>query len=474
MRDNLSFKELESHKLPKGVEGIFLELMMGKTKWLIMGGYNPHKDNISYFLNKVGDELDKMLSSYENILLLGDFNSTVLETNMKEFCNTYDLKNLINETTCYRNPLNPRSIEVMLTNRKNSFQNSTTIEAGLSDFHKMTITVLKTHFKKKEPIVVDYRKYKYFNEQNFRNDLTRQLEILSMEHFDYEDFEQIFMVVLDTHAPRKVVGRGNNAPFMNKTLLKAFIHRSKLKNRFNKTPTTDNKTAYKKQRNLCVSLLRKEKKKYYNNLDMKMFNDNNRFWKTIKPLFSEKHGNSNGNITIIENDKIISGKKEVADKFNNFFIEAVENLGIEHFVSVDYDAVPGRNNVGNITSTNEINSNYVIDEIDNIITKYSAHPSILKIKENVNPENRFQFKDMASQEMKAEIRKLYPKKASVENDIPTKTLKLSCDIVNANLSTIFNNSKNNERFPVPLKLADVTPIHKAKARTILKTIDQST
>ena len=209
-----------------------------------MGGYNPHKDNISYFLNKVGDELDKMLSSYENILLLGDFNSTVLETNMKEFCNTYVLKNLIHEPTCYKNPLNPSSIDVMLTNRKNSFQNSTTIETGLSDFHKMTRTVLKTHFKKKEPIVVDYRKYKYFNEQNFRNDLTRQLEILSMEHFDYEDFKQIFKVVLDTHAPKKnVVVRGNNAPFMNKTLTKAFMHRSKLKHRFNKTPTTDNKTA---------------------------------------------------------------------------------------------------------------------------------------------------------------------------------------------------------------------------------------
>ena len=170
-----------------------------------------------------------------------------------------------------------------------------------------------------------------------------------------------------------------------------------------------------------------------------------------------KHGNTKGNITIIESDKIFSEKKEVADKFNNFFIEAVENLEIEHF-----------DNVGNITSTNEINSNYVIDEIDNIITKYSVHPSILKIKENVNPETRFQFKDMTSQEMEAEIRKLDPKKASVENDIPTKALKLSCDIVNANLSTIFNNSKNKERFPVPLKLADVTPIHKAKARTNLK------
>ena len=41
-----------------------------------------------------------------------------------------------------------------------------------------------------------------------------------------------------------------------------------LKNKFNKNPTEENKTLYKKQRNFCVSLLKKEKRKYYNNLDL--------------------------------------------------------------------------------------------------------------------------------------------------------------------------------------------------------------
>ena len=66
------------------------------------------------------------------------------------------------------------------------------------------------------------------------------------------------------------------------------MHRSKLKNVYNKNPTELNKSNYKKQRNFCVGLLAKEKKKYYNNLDLNIFDDNRKFWQKIKPLFSKK------------------------------------------------------------------------------------------------------------------------------------------------------------------------------------------
>ena len=61
---------------------------------------------------------------------------------------------------------------------------------------------------------------------------------------------------------------------MNNVLSKAFMHRSKLKNQYNKTPNEKNKSLYRKQRNFCLNLLRKEKRKYYNNLDLKIFEDN--------------------------------------------------------------------------------------------------------------------------------------------------------------------------------------------------------
>ena len=70
---------------------------------------------------------------------------------MKELCKLYDLKNLIKEPTCFKNPNNPSSVDLMLTNVKNNVCDSTAIETGLSDFHKMTITVLKRYMKKQTP-----------------------------------------------------------------------------------------------------------------------------------------------------------------------------------------------------------------------------------------------------------------------------------------------------------------------------------
>ena len=68
---------------------------------------------------------------------------------MKDFCETYNLENLMTEPTCFKNPDNPSSIDVILTTRVSSFQNSMTIETGLSDHHKMATSVLKIYFKKK-------------------------------------------------------------------------------------------------------------------------------------------------------------------------------------------------------------------------------------------------------------------------------------------------------------------------------------
>ena len=79
--------------------------------------------------------------------------------------------------------------------------------------------------------------------------------------------------------------RGNNAPFIDKSLSKAFMEKGRLKNKYNESHTEENHLNYKKQRNYCVNLLKQEKKKYYNNLDIKVFKDNKKFWKTIQTLF---------------------------------------------------------------------------------------------------------------------------------------------------------------------------------------------
>ena len=117
-----------------------------------------------------------------------------------------------------QNPLNPTSIDLILTNGSNNFHNSTTLETGLSDHHKMTLTVLKTYEKKKDPIAVNYRCYKKFKGTLFRSQLIISLQSLENNLMNYDKFKKIFMFHLNEHAPmkRKLL-RGNNAPFMNKT-----------------------------------------------------------------------------------------------------------------------------------------------------------------------------------------------------------------------------------------------------------------
>ena len=249
------------------------------------------------------------MADYDNMLIIGDLNSCMTETPMKNFCELYDLENLIKQPTCYKNADNPSSIDVLLTNRKNSFQNSMTIETGLSDHHKMIITVLKSYCKKREPIKRTYRSYKRFDWPNLRNVLKQN------ECMNYEDFHEIFMKVLDKHAPQKTkLVSANNGPFMTS---KEMMHRSRLRNNFNKNPTEENEKLYKKQRNFSVSLLKREKKNYYNNIDLKIFEDNKKFWRSIKPLFSNKQKYLDRNITIMEDDKIFS-ENPVAEKLNNY------------------------------------------------------------------------------------------------------------------------------------------------------------
>ena len=188
IRDDLPCIESKS---PSNIEGIFIELRIRNSKWLIMGGYNPHKESISNFLSHVSKELDKFLTFYENLILLGDFNSPMSEKEMKEFCGMYGLVNLIKGPTCYKNASNPLSIDVMLTNKRSNFQNSMTLETGLSDFHKMTITVLKNYFKKHERIIINYSDYKSFYGPTFRKTLMLRLE--QFETISLKDFKSVFM-----------------------------------------------------------------------------------------------------------------------------------------------------------------------------------------------------------------------------------------------------------------------------------------
>ena len=237
---------------------------------------------------------------------------------MKEFCEIYNLTSLIQELTCFKSPLNPSSIDLMLTNRPRRFQNSYTVETGLSDHHKMTITVLKTFFQKQSPTIIKYRDYKMFNVNLFCDQLLSHLTTCG-DDITYDTFETTLIHLLNLYAPMKTkYVRANNGPFMNKILSKATMTKSLLRNKFLKCPSAENEYNYKKYRNYCTKLFKREKKKFYNNTDISLVTDNKKFWQTVRPLFSEKHF-SNRKLILVEDDNIVSKDSAVAETMNTFF-----------------------------------------------------------------------------------------------------------------------------------------------------------
>ena len=131
--------------------------------------------------------------------------------------------------------------------RPRIFFNSTTIESGLSDQHKLTVSVLKLFFQKQTPISIKYRDYKKIDLMKFRIELIESLSFADRMGINYTVFEDLFITFLNKHVPLKEKFiRSNNFPFMNKTLSKAFMTRSRLRNKFLKNPNPANEFTYKK------------------------------------------------------------------------------------------------------------------------------------------------------------------------------------------------------------------------------------
>ena len=252
-----------------------------------------------------------------------------------------------------------------------------TLETGLSDFHKMTLTVMKVFYKKQKATIIIYRSYKNFSNEVFMADFQSKISQVTSENNDLEIdiFKAALNQAIQKHSPIKQgYVRANQAPFINKTINKEIMKRSRLRNKFLNTKSDIDRKAYNKQRNLCVSLIRREKKNFFNNISTRDITDNKTFWKTVKPLFTDKI-QTKSKITLIEkkvvsgvaqkqivSEKVISKGQAVAEVFNKFFINIVPNLKIPTNRNYDTDFL--------VTN----------DQVANALNKFRNHPSIIRIK----------------------------------------------------------------------------------------------
>ena len=444
VREDIPCKAVTKHNFKKYIEGIFIELNLRKTKILLFATYHSAHQTYglsdSDYLEEIGLALD-VYSNYDKFLLAGDFNMEEEETLLSNFLSDYHARNLVKDKTCFKSLENPSCIDLYITNSYRSFQNTTTVSTGLSDFHKMIVTVMKTTFPKVKPEVMIYRDYKKFCEGHFRNELKTELSKEKVD--DYETFENIFLQVLNKHAPpKKKILRANHKPYMTKTLRKAIMRRSALENKYSESRTIESKKAFRRQKNYTDKLMKKEKKQFFSNFNINNFTDNKKFWNTVKPLFSETRLGSR-KITLIKDENIVTDDQEVAETFNLFFKNSVQSLDIKQNLCLQNDT---RN---------------LVDPVEIALKKFENHPSVMEIKRNINIGSRFSFTKIVNTEIVKELRTLKTKKASTFLNIPVKHLKQVIDIIQEPLVQIWNTEIiGKEKFPTKLKYADIKPIFK--------------
>ena len=127
-----------------------------------------------------------MYSHYDRKLLVGDFSREVSDV-LSVFLYQNKLENLVKDKTCFKNGNNSSTIDLFLTNYSLAFQKTTAKFTGLSDCHKLVLTVLKTTFSKNKPKKLFYRDYKKFKTLMMNQRLFFQ-EILSCYQFDQTFF----------------------------------------------------------------------------------------------------------------------------------------------------------------------------------------------------------------------------------------------------------------------------------------------
>ena len=258
------------------------------------------------------------------------------------------------------------------------------------------ISPFNSNLQKHEPKIKNYRKYIYFSNDGFSEELTSELSKVVLESRDngFNKFLKVCKEALNMYAPlKKKYIRGNNSPFMNRILSKEIIKRSILRNLFSKSKSEADKKNYVKQRNYCVSLLRRTKKEYYGNLDPRKIADNRTFWRTVKPFLSNKSV-ENEKIILVEKEEILTKDNSVAKVLNNFFSNIVKTLGISDYMHSHPLA-------------KEVN-----DPTLRAIMKYRNHPSVLTILDKYKNNSIFTFSHVTKEEVLKEIGNLDTTKSS--------------------------------------------------------------
>ena len=385
------------------------------------------------FIDVMSHMMD-LQSGNTNLMVIGDINCCPTKsTVIPHLCDLYSLHNLITEPTCFKGK--PSILDVILVSNKMRYAGILNTTCSLSDFHNFVGTATKKFAPLLKPRKITYRSYKKFNESDFAYDIqTAPFHVMDIFD-DPEDMawytSSLLGNIIDTHAPVKTrTLKKPGVPYMNSKLRKAQYRRNMARNKlkYGGKSTWEN---YRRIRNEVVALRKESISNYFSKQCVKK---DKSFWRTVSPFMTDKGNRNCGNITLCENDTIVSDPQQVSEIFNGYFSQVAADIGFSESVST----------------------------ADEAVELYKDHPSIKRIREShiVANSPSFDFTHITSSEMCKLLKSINTRKAPGYDGFPGKLLRIAHNELCDPLAMLMNRCISSRCFPEVMKKAELSPIYK--------------
>ena len=386
-------------------------------------------------LNKILEEVEKV---NQPLYLLGDLNinyhnldpekkGTRLEDALKTMASTKGLYQVIKEITRKRlveNRLEQSCIDHIWTDRCESIKRTWVLETGSSD-HCIVGCELELEMPKREETMI-VRNYNCINEDNFRADLSMLDWDLVYNSITIdekaENFENLIMKTLDTHAPlrRIKIGHTKLKLKLSKDTLLVIKERDKALAKWRRTKNAEDRGKFKQLRNKVVGLIRNERKL----LQIQGARTQKGAWAIMAEM--QKQCESKGPPTkLVDGERVIRKQEELAQHMSDYF-------------------------------ENKVQSNKRL--LDGQVAPYDPAER-MKSKTNKNIQE-LKLKTVTEKEVMEILKSLKNTKGSGLDGVPNMALKMGRETISKPLCHIINASITNNEVPQKYKEAKLVPLWK--------------
>ena len=338
-------------------EGLFFELKIDNLTKITIGSIYrpPHDDKFNDFLKEFFPVIEKLNKSTVNLIVTGDFNINLLRVNSNnKYNNFYDIMTGLNMVPSITFPtrfpdkqtdINPSLIDQIYLKNSNALKSDAAgiLYRPVSDHLPYFIAIkLSTKNAVVKPKFIQTQVNTEKAHNNFKTELASIDWTKLFDHqptanplITYKSFKVKLLSLQDKHFPTKKVKynkyKHKLSNWITKGILASIKFRDKLYRKLNSTrkgtPLFDKlKTNLHTYNSILNKTKREAKSNYYKQKFDENKYDNRKTWDTIREVINKPNSKHQMPSYFIHDNDCLTDPKEIANKFNDFFVNIGPNL----------------------------------------------------------------------------------------------------------------------------------------------------